>query len=922
MLKHTLEINPSKAGKTRQVTLRQFGFMALCLLTILFALFWKVFRPGYTLFSNDGPLGAISSHCAELPAAMKGLWQDLNWLGLAGPSAAPSLSVALSLFLGPLGFSKLYAFSAILFVGLCAWFCFRCWRFSPLACILGGLATALNAAYFSTACWGVAAQPIAFGMNFLALAALADLTGPKRWLRVTLGGFAVGMGVVEAFDIGAIFSVFMAAFVIFQALTDAGSVVKRLAGGFSRLALVAVFAGFIAAGTVNSLVSTQIKGVAGMEQDVKSKADRWAEATMWSLPKREMLSAIIPGLFGFRMDTPQNMGAFGDSFKGGAYWGLVGSDPVWDAYFASGGNPPIGHQMRFGGGGCYAGVLLALIAVWAAAQSFRKENSVFLPHERRFIWFWCAVAVFSLLMSFGRFVPFYQFFYALPYASTIRNPAKFVHPITWASLILFAYGLNGLSRRYLAPSTGSGGLGTTLKTWWAKASVFDKNWVRCSAVALGASLLGWLIYASSRERLVAYIADTFKLEGRGPEDALELAQGCAAFSLRQVGWFIFFLLTGTALLTLILSGYFRGARAKLGSALLGLCLVLDLGASNLPWVIIWNYDQKYASNPVIDYLRERPYENRVAILPFKAPPQLGLFTGVYGIEWKQQLFQYYNIQSMDVVMMPRKPTDYVNFEEKAMAFDGTPETLHRITRHWALTNTRYLLGAAGFLESLNKQIDPVQHRFRIVMAFELVPKLGVSEATQYSEYTAVTNTSGPYALFEFTGTLPRAKLYANWQVSTNDQATLATLASTAFDPAQTLLVADPSAVPANSSVTNQPAGSVDFTSYSPKRLTLQANANAASVLLLNDRFDPNWKVLVDSKPAPLLRCNYLMRGVQVPAGQHNIEFRFEPSVNALYVSLAAVIVALGLVGLLAFSKPPVPEPSPRPAALARLVSNQ
>jgi len=65
------------------------------------------------------------------------------------------------------------------------------------------------------------------------------------------------------------------------------------------------------------------------------------------------------------------------------------------------------------------------------------------------------------------------------------------------------------------------------------------------------------------------------------------------------------------------------------------------------------------------------------------------------------------------------------------------------------------------------------------------------------------------------------------------------------------------------------------------------------VLLLNDKYDPNWQVLVDGKAAPLLRCNYIMRGVYLEPGEHAIEFHFKPSVNALYVSLSAI--GLGLV---------------------------
>jgi uncharacterized membrane protein YfhO len=56
---------------------------------------------------------------------------------------------------------------------------------------------------------------------------------------------------------------------------------------------------------------------------------------------------------------------------------------------------------------------------------------------------------------------------------------------------------------------------------------------------------------------------------------------------------------------------------------------------------------------------------------------------------------------------------------------------------------------------------------------------------------------------------------------------------------------------------------------------------------------------VDGKPAALLRCNYLMRGVEVPAGEHQVKFHFRPDTKYLYVTMAAVILGLGLIGYLA-----------------------
>jgi hypothetical protein len=899
-------MNRSKSGPVVQPSaMRQFLWVALCLVLLLGFLFRDGLLPGRTVFSNDGPLGVLSSQATSLPSGFFGYWQDLNWLGAAGPSAPPDITQCLALVSGPLLFSKIYAPFALLFLGLSAWLCFRQWKLSPAACILGGIAATLNSDFFSTACWGVASQPLSFGCDFLALAALADQNSPKRWVRVALAGFAVGLGVMEAFDIGAIFSLVVAAFVVFQPLAGEDTMPKKLAAGAVRLAVLVAFAAFIAVSAVSTLVSTQIKGVAGMGQDTASKAQRWDEATMWSMPKAEALSMVVPGLFGFRMDTPE----------GGNYWGRCGRDPAWDRYFASGkkGPPPSGF-IRYGGGGVYTGVLVVLVAFWTVLQAFRKQNSVFSATERKLLGFWTGAALLCVLVGFGRHAPFYQLFYALPFASTMRSPSKFFHVVEWILVILFAYGVHGLSRSWRdAPAAATRGLSAQLRGWWEKAADFDKNWVKGSALALVASLVAWLIYSGSRERLVAYLQEV-KFDPT-------LSDAIASFSIRQVGWFVLLLAPALGLLVVSLSGYFTGRRTRWGGIALGLLLVVDLGRANVPWVVTWNWVQKYATNPVIDQLRDKPYEHRVAVLPFSAPQNLALFSQLYDIEWKQQLFQYYNIQSLDVIMMPRAPVDYVAFESE-LFFDRTTNTLHRITRRWELTNTRYLLGAAGFLEVLNQQIDPVRHRFRILTRFDITLKPGILNYTSSDELTAVIKPDGQYAVFDFTGALPRAKLYANWQVSTNDQATLQRLASVEFDPAQSVLVADPLPVPGPVSVTNQNAGTVEFTRYAPKSVVMQAKADVPAVLLLNDRFDSNWKVSVDGKPEKLLRCNYLMRGVYLQTGPHTVEFRFEPPMNTLYVSVVALVFGLLLLGFLVLGREKEAAPdstdAPSPTTQARL----
>jgi hypothetical protein len=249
-----------------------------------------------------------------------------------------------------------------------------------------------------------------------------------------------------------------------------------------------------------------------------------------------------------------------------------------------------------------------------------------------------------------------------------------------------------------------------------------------------------------------------------------------------------------------------------------------------------------------------------------------------------------------------------------------------LARHWQLTNTKYIfVPGNGAVDVLNQYLDPVQRRFRVAQRFDIVPKKNIpgGQPRTYMDFTAQLNPAGQVAMIEFTGALPRAKLYSNWQVNTNRDSTLATLADPAFDPIQTVVVGDPIPGP-DATNTNQPPGAAEINpNYEPKRVEITADAKVPSVLLLNDKYNSNWHVTVDGKPAQLLRCNWVMRGVSLQPGKHDIVFLYTLTETTLYLSISAVVMALGLCLWLAVDKtegqsnganpPPAPNPPGNPA---------
>jgi uncharacterized membrane protein YfhO len=68
---------------------------------------------------------------------------------------------------------------------------------------------------------------------------------------------------------------------------------------------------------------------------------------------------------------------------------------------------------------------------------------------------------------------------------------------------------------------------------------------------------------------------------------------------------------------------------------------------------------------------------------------------------------------------------------------------------------------------------------------------------------------------------------------------------------------------------------VKVTDYRNEKITLEANATGTNFLLLSEIYYPEWKAFVDGKETEIVKSNYFMRGIVLPAGKHKVEFKYE-----------------------------------------------
>jgi len=91
--------------------------------------------------------------------------------------------------------------------------------------------------------------------------------------------------------------------------------------------------------------------------------------------------------------------------------------------------------------------------------------------------------------------------------------------------------------------------------------------------------------------------------------------------------------------------------------------------------------------------------------------------------------------------------------------------------------------------------------------------------------------------------------------------------------------------------------SVVLTNYGTKRLTFSSKSNVDAPVIFSEIYYPEgWVCRIDGNEVPVFKANYILRGVQVPAGEHQIEWSFEPT----SYSKGATINYIGSISILAF----------------------
>ncbi|MBR7066916.1 MAG: YfhO family protein [Bacteroidales bacterium] len=102
-----------------------------------------------------------------------------------------------------------------------------------------------------------------------------------------------------------------------------------------------------------------------------------------------------------------------------------------------------------------------------------------------------------------------------------------------------------------------------------------------------------------------------------------------------------------------------------------------------------------------------------------------------------------------------------------------------------------------------------------------------------------------------------------------------------------------------------PADTIAFESYAPNRVSYTYRSQNARLAVFSEIYYPKgWQARIDGQPAEHFRANYVLRAMILPAGEHKVEFNFEPSMWNIGLTIdyaSSIAIFLLTIGSVAYA---------------------
>lgn len=138
---------------------------------------------------------------------------------------------------------------------------------------------------------------------------------------------------------------------------------------------------------------------------------------------------------------------------------------------------------------------------------------------------------------------------------------------------------------------------------------------------------------------------------------------------------------------------------------------------------------------------------------------------------------------------------------------------------------------------------------------------------------------------------PRVYVADEVRVEHDPQAILAMVRDPTFDPHRLALVENTLDDERAIMLSGDGDAEARLTPLGPNDLVIETRTDAPRLVVVSEMWFPGWIATIDGRRVPIHRVNYILRGVEVPAGTHTIRMSYRP---------ASALIGAGVTGLTLF----------------------
>ncbi|MFH1778480.1 MAG: YfhO family protein [Candidatus Omnitrophota bacterium] len=209
--------------------------------------------------------------------------------------------------------------------------------------------------------------------------------------------------------------------------------------------------------------------------------------------------------------------------------------------------------------------------------------------------------------------------------------------------------------------------------------------------------------------------------------------------------------------------------------------------------------------------------------------------------------------------VPRRYNEFINFTQgRPLDIPFVIDSIRRPSRLFALLNLKYIL-VNGDMKSDFSHFEKVYY-------------------------------DDDVTIYQTPISLPKAFIVHKAKFISNRDDILNALSDEAFDFKDTVILEENFKLNKEGSTTIIEPEPV-ITTYSPNRVVVKADVRADGFLVLCDNYFPGWRAYVDRKKVHILKADYILRAVYLPAGIHTVEFLYSPASLkiGLFITLSFLI---------------------------------